>query len=1602
MKSFALLRTNVALTSNVKLMVDSKYSLYMESIDSADDLSISSLKKVQFNKDNFWDELVPNFYKEFPVDVAFSVKYDNDVDNMSNDYSEQYDEMYIAGAKNIINNKNYTEEYEYFAPLYVFKNKLPKYFTIFRIDGPGLIDMNKDNFRDEFLKNFKAVKVFDLTRNSPLGEFIDRNWKINENFPNTGLDLDFRELEFTKWIGIDYDSGGYTWKSLYFDEELERESTLFDLEQLITDGYRINKVIHPNLINFTFLFDDTPSTPDALRKWSLNRYSGFYLDEMEEYDKIHSFKLPELHTDVIIGSGNRIYSPSKSDPFKKGFKDDDTMWVEWFGDFFRVEKYDRQLSKRVSGIKRGDRKKQVIIDEVEDPTEVSYRIISDVELVGLQTELNKKHCYIDDQGRIIDVSTDSAYIINNYSFSDVTMININGVFHTVIYDNGYYKLNTDYGFDYSEGYRLTYYTNSGVEGFLDYIDLNLTTKNIPSNFTIHRLKFTDIKDFDTNIVDTEFSKFEYERRNELTRTEEPKLYLTDLRSNSNPPPFDDFIFKGKTELVPASSDYTANLETFRVDNNDLTELWRKSPVHLRWAYQNSLSAHDYPYLMNNTDLHGTFNQTVNTREMVPVRSERNLDYFYTINSGTTSHIHHTLHVEKNNGNVQDETYKFKIDDYLNASNYTYNGYTFSYDMNYFDLFFSQTQSFLDGDISRNKKKYSYFEVGDDSIPNITVFRGIKFKLFEVDSIIKDSVSIKNLNLFTKNTFDDYKFSILLSNNDKGVSNDGTLYDTCEIGTFSNSFSSGSGDTIFYGSNTTFLVGDEIEIEYPPNQLNTGLVTLITPTSFSVDLGIFETHNTPGTWRSKMQWSRIYNFEHDTPYKQNDVVMYEGRTYRAQNDLIITDPTENPAGWPTQFSSFQTDPDFPHMFWRGNDDPTYGATYSWIYMYDEYYERNSSVPNNQYNPWNPTQVTDFWDASEFVYATNSVVNYQNRFYVATKTAPVGIHPVVSNKKIAVNYDGVKYWDEIPSSQVNNFVWNKIPLWDVNEDITSSIVKRVYDGVLYQNTTLPISGEDVPGESTLWERLYSFTPDTDFKYSPFTNPIIKIDDWYYRNTLNPGQVSAPYGNGGTAGDYTLDNGVTIYIHKPFKNVFVNIAFNDNTLQAVTDVIDETKNIERDELYVQPNSRITAGNFIRQINDLDTIYGFADYTSYVVVEDDYTISKYKFDNNLESLPYYLLAEEADLFNIDDSSLIYKTDGLSKNILKSFRYLENGNIDNPEKINFYNENPIAYNIDSDEDSVPVTKNLNRQKTNDTTRPLFRHSGYYMPLVYEVELFRDASIYDDGKGITYNDLEDNWEFADLYFGSGGVFRLFGYTDPGYSIGDYITVSGAAEQFDFIDNNFSAGSFALLTATHGINIGDTITVFQDDPYNHEQYNGDHTVINVTSTLVVTNQGFLGNTPVQGGVYYRNYYADGLHRVIDVGVYGNGFYVDIDEPYVNNSPTHGGTASQLIPITPLSMRQGNYTFDTGLSLFGVKRQRVIQKINEIENVLKLKDNDSFSSIYPMLDEYGYMVADFFIFKSTWDFLYHYKTNNPKLSSAPSQQNIFRTQYLQQIIKNYNSI
>lgn len=1384
MKSFSILRTNTGLTSNVKVTVDSNYNLYLDSINSCPDLDLNRFKKFQFNKKNFYDELVPYFFKDFPSDLAFEIKYSNDNSNMSSKFSDQYDDIYQMGARNISNNKDYKEEYEFLAPLYIFKHNIPKYFGIFRVDGHGLGKLDRYNFRNDFLKKLKCVKVFDLTKKTNLGEWVDLNFKNNPSFPTHSLEVDFRNLEFSKWIGIDYQSGGFTSKSRFMDDALERENTLYDFEKSFFDGFSTNKIIYPQIVNFNFLFDDNPATKTSLRKWSINRYCGFYFDDMEIIDSITPFVTPVIRSDATILDGNILYSPS-GDPFVRGYSKLTDVWVEYLGNFYKVEKF-KITNKNSLG--KSKKSGSVSIEDITDRYDIGYRIISDINMIGEESLLNKKQFRIDEFNRIVDLNG-NAYQIEDFELSDINLIEIDGKFHNLILDDGFITVWSDYGFKIREEYTFEYYINYPDENYLKSIDIRISNSNSPTKFNIYRVNFTEIKDFDTNIVDSNLARYEYEKILDINYTEEPKLYTTDLRFKSIPPPINDYFYKGEVKNIPASSDYTANLETFRIVNGELSELWRKNPVHCRWGYQNSISKSDYPYLLNNNEIHGDFNGVCDTNNFIPDRSSRNLDYFYTFNSGSTEYKFQSLNIERNYGSVQDSSLIFELDKYmnifypnLNLSNIS-GTISSTYSLDYFEEIFGSDVETIDGKVTKNYKKYSYFERGDSSIPNTTLFRGLKFRLFEVDSIDQNQDSIGEVNLSSSNFFEDYKLSILFSQNNQLVDDD-HITDSIDWGYFiDNQYQNNGNVAMLTSTSSTPLniqIGDSIEIRqfYPYiNEEYQGFseVLYVGPLDlggYGFEIDKIFANSTPknsGFYRINTKWDIIKIWSTDVEYNQQDLVLYDDILYNVSNTNLIEDPNQNP----------QVSNDFSLY---GGDSPFWnpGITYStgdWVYRNNEYYVRNSESYSIS---------GDFWRMS-VTHSIGDYVNYNNRFYVSVSDDNIS-KPILNSRNLELSSSDPKWVESSTfntpiSSSTNSSIWDIVEIWNQNIFyFTDDYV--VHNEILYK-CIIDTIGQDTPGISSNWLRVYSFYPDTNFIYGTQSNPFIRMNDNTYLCSFNK--------------DYTLNSGITIYINKKWKNVLINIYIDDGTTINIDNVV-------RDLLYNELNSKLSAANFIRQINDLDSKYEYSEYTSYVVIEEDGTFQKYKFGENIEDLPYIILCEPPDSIEINNDTIRYSPIFIDKNIIKPHRYLIDGEIDSINKINYYNDNPVGCEIAKSEESK--INNVNYGSSLRNTRVINRHSGPYMPIFYTIDLF--------------------------------------------------------------ESNFS--------------------------YNNPRYK----------------------------------------------------------------------------------------FNEGLTSFGLMRQRIISKINRKENILKLRNDRSNKSIYPMLDEFGYTFIDFFIFKSTWDYEYHIECQQAKKSTGPISQ------------------
>jgi len=742
--SFSILKTNVGLTTNTKVMIDSGNRMFLESIDSNVALSGLSYKKYEFNKDSLYDETLSLFANKIPSDIFFDVKYDSDNSNMGTTFHGQIDDLYHMGARNIYNNKGYSEEYEYFAPLYV-SGDLPSNFIIFRVDGPGNINLDKDNFLVEIVNNMKVVKSFDMNRSSVFGDWMYKNYVDNDYRIVNSLNVDFRDGYFSTISGIDVYGGGYVTKSLMTSDVLSSENTFHGMNSYLYDLYSSNSIAFPNILNISFLFDDTPSTPLAVNKWSLNRYMGFYFDDLELFKRVTVYRPIELVSGITVLDNNVLSHPGFDTPFIDANLAS-IYYIEIDGIYSQVVKFDDVVGYGIVNVD-GD----VIIQNNSIKTIAKWRIVSDKSYVGkTNADFNKNVITISQDGVINGVSTVMESL--DFATADLWLIDIDSNLLKLNMDSsGTLYINSDYAFTTtSNGLNLS----SGGGNITIDVDMRLGG-NSPKTFKIYRCNFSDIKSIDNSILNTKYADFEYEIAESLVRTDESKIYYTDYASTSNPPEMDEFTINNVMVNIPVSSEFVGNSEIFQIENGDLSTLWRKNPKWVKWGYDNSIGCHDYPHLLNNSIIGEEFNRCVNVYSELPDRSDRNLDYFYTIMSEERSKIYdgHSLHIN----------HDFDLEKYLNMGGYS---------GDYFTYYFGKSVEYKFGSVSTNK--WSSFNNGDGVTPDNSVFRGMKFNIYDVRSIIMDGYGITDMNLVPSVSHGEYKLSILFSNNDKVLDKTGLM------------------------------------------------------------------------------------------------------------------------------------------------------------------------------------------------------------------------------------------------------------------------------------------------------------------------------------------------------------------------------------------------------------------------------------------------------------------------------------------------------------------------------------------------------------------------------------------------------------------------------------------------------------------------------------------------------------------------------------------------------------------------------------------------------------------------------------------------------------
>ena len=135
--SFGVLRANPRISGNVKITVDSNSGIWLNSIDSNQEMSNSSYKAFRISSDSSYDKDLFKFFNEgkTPSQFVFGLLGEGGtVQNQINDLSDSYNFFYSSGVSPLISER-YSEDFSYLAPIWL-GDDIPDHFVIFKVNDP--------------------------------------------------------------------------------------------------------------------------------------------------------------------------------------------------------------------------------------------------------------------------------------------------------------------------------------------------------------------------------------------------------------------------------------------------------------------------------------------------------------------------------------------------------------------------------------------------------------------------------------------------------------------------------------------------------------------------------------------------------------------------------------------------------------------------------------------------------------------------------------------------------------------------------------------------------------------------------------------------------------------------------------------------------------------------------------------------------------------------------------------------------------------------------------------------------------------------------------------------------------------------------------------------------------------------------------------------------------------------------------------------------------------------------------------------------------------------------------------------------------------------
>lgn len=771
MKSFSLLRTNPALTTNATLVVSGN-SLFLESIDSREELSSSKYKHVSVDIDTSYDVALSNLWSGLPNNLVYHVANEDTKDVVWSDFKYQYDDLYKSGFYPV-KDQWYSEEHEFFCPLYL-GSELPDGMLIFRVDGLGLQGYDENSgIREQVLANAKLVSYTDMSEQSTLGTYL-RNYTSQQSYPKYPMTLDYKSYEWSYIHGINYQTGGFTSVGLMLDREIDHDQPYFRFEEYFTDIWKDYGLVYPKIMNLKFLFNDNPGTPDRFRKYSINRYFGFYVDKLEQIQSFTPY-IPPYNLFLNLTIENNYFVDSSIpqtidgalnplhfvDPFIGGWKqkvnDGEGYWVWYSGDYFKVERDEIEVSVPPLSVDKFPKEllkittDSITLETIYKVKVTRYRIQSEMVLNIPVTDLNKKDRVV----QFKHVNGKNTLIVNNSaisldSFQDGTILNLNdgivgsdrinfNVSDVYIAEIAGRKFILNYeGQNGSDVSTALLYINSDSAIDSDYTEIRFRkggfTESLrlrydgsdtfkpslkddsgkPLTLKIYRVSLTDVKDFDFDRKVTKYSEYEFEHDLGLVDTLQGKFYLPEVTEITPRFPREEPVHpridsQYQDKAIPASSEYMASEELFEHRNDRITRIWDKNQSICKWGYASSYDISEQPYRFNSSLLSGLYNRGVNIHAESTSKANRTHDWFL-------------VDLPPRYG---------RISRYM-ASKFSFVEWS-DLDVDYASYYFTRDNQYdlnLDGNVDYIEpvRKQSMFNVSG------TVFRGVKYSLDKIDNI----------------------------------------------------------------------------------------------------------------------------------------------------------------------------------------------------------------------------------------------------------------------------------------------------------------------------------------------------------------------------------------------------------------------------------------------------------------------------------------------------------------------------------------------------------------------------------------------------------------------------------------------------------------------------------------------------------------------------------------------------------------------------------------------------------------------------------------------------------------------------------------------------